>query len=101
MTMRWRTIAGLVVLVASAHLPAQTGHARSDAALLDQPSRSLARQSDPDDRITVNPQMQLVQQMGSRCLTPVGICMLQMQGPIGHLCWCVLPIGPVSGQIIP
>ena len=46
-------------------------------------------------------QLQAQQTHGQRCVTQVGICLLNVPGPIGYPCTCMFALGPIPGHIVP
>lgn len=64
-----------------------------------QPPMSAETNTLPRKPIAENKMRLAANGQSNICRTPIMICELPQSGPVGSVCWCIGPAGPVQGVI--
>lgn len=99
--MRRRILAGRLAGIVPAVGIAANGPLEKPAPRLPPASAQWAPLPGIEPPLTPAPWLQAQQTHGQRCVTQIGICFLNVPGPIGHPCTCMSAMGPVPGRIVP
>src|SRR5262249_50384560 len=96
-TRRVRSLAVVIGVISSMACDAGNGHGvnGSKHAIVDNADKVIDLSMLSHQR-TVG---RLLKVQLARCVTPAGLCFLQIAAPIGAPCWCATPYGPVAGRV--